>query len=162
MILVLHAAPGQRLPAGVREPLGALATRLRPRTLRVHIVAAGDGLVRRLNREFRDLDRTTDVLSFLYESKPGLDAFDPDAEIYISMPVAARQARRRGHPLREEFMVLALHGLLHVQGYDHDARADERRMRAAEQRHLQWLVHHWPRWTPRPMLAVPRGRPAAR
>ena len=162
MIVVLQAAPGQRLPAGVREPLRALGDRLRPISLRVHVVAAGDGLVRRLNREFRGLDRPTDVLSFVYESKPGVDGTDPDAEIYISRPVAVRQARQRGHTLREEFMVLALHGLLHVQGHDHDARADERRMRAAEQRHLRWLVQRWPRWTPRPMLAAPRSRLAAR
>ncbi len=162
MIIALHAAPGQRLPAGVRDPLCALGDRLRPISRHVHVVAAGDGLVRRLNREFRGLDRTTDVLSFVYDSKPGRDASDPDAEIYISMPVAARQARQRGHTLREEFMVLSLHGLLHVQGYDHDAGADAVRMRAAEQRHLRWLRQRWPRCTPRPMLAALEARPAAR
>lgn len=162
MILMLRAAPGQRLPAGVREPMEALGRRLRPLSLRVQVVAAGDALVRRLNREFRGLDRRTDVLSFVYESAPGHDAADPDAEIYISMPVAARQAQRRGHTLREEFMVLTLHGLLHVQGHDHDARTDERRMRAAEQRHLRWLARRWPHWAPRPMLVETTTRLPAR
>jgi rRNA maturation RNase YbeY len=162
MIVVLQTASGQRLPAGVQAPLRALGDRLRPVSLRVQVVAAGDALVRRMNREFRGLDHSTDVLSFVYESQPSPDRADPDAEIYISMPVAVRQARQRGHALREEFMVLVLHGLLHVQGHDHDAGDDERRMRAAEQRHLRWLVQRWPRWTPRPMLAATRSRPAAR
>jgi probable rRNA maturation factor len=160
MILDLQAAPGERLPLGVRAPLRALGARLRPGALRVQIVAAGDPLVRRLNREFRGMDRSTDVLSFVYESKPRRDGDGVDAEIYISIPVAKRQARQRHHALREEFLILALHGLLHIQGYDHHAPADERRMRAAEQRHLRWFESIRPQWKPRPMLGSPRQQHA--
>lgn len=162
MILGVQAAPGAQLPRGVRAPLQALGARLRPGALQVQIVAAGDTMVRRLNREFRGMDRSTDVLSFVYESKPRRDAGDADAEIYISIPAAKRQARQRDHALRDEFLILALHGLLHIQGYDHHGLADERRMRAAEQRHLRWLESSWPEWKPRPMLESSRQQRAGR
>jgi ssRNA-specific RNase YbeY (16S rRNA maturation enzyme) len=56
--------------------------------------------------------------------------------------------------LQDEFCVLALHGLLHIQGHDHHAAADARRMQAAEARHLRWLRRSWPQRRPRSMLTA--------
>jgi len=81
----------------------------------VAIVLAGDGLLRRLNRQFRGLDRATDVLSF-----PGEGGEDGLGDIVISVPTAARNARRHGHSVLRELDILALHGFLHVLGHDHE------------------------------------------
>jgi probable rRNA maturation factor len=81
----------------------------------VSVVLAGDGLLRRLNRDFRGKDRPTDVLSF-----PGGEGEEGLGDVVISVPTAARNARRLGHSVPRELDVLALHGFLHVLGYDHE------------------------------------------
>ena len=81
----------------------------------VSVVLAGDGLLRRLNRDFRGKDRPTDVLSF-----PGVEGDEGLGDVVISVPTAARNARRLGHSVPRELDVLALHGFLHVLGYDHE------------------------------------------
>jgi probable rRNA maturation factor len=70
--------------------------------------------VRALNRRFRRKDAATDVLSFPSDAPPHL------GDIVIAAGVARRQAVSQGHPLRVELRVLALHGLLHLLGYDHE------------------------------------------
>jgi probable rRNA maturation factor len=81
----------------------------------VSVVLAGDGLLRRLNRDFRGKDRPTDVLSF-----PGGEGDEGLGDVVISVPTAARNAHRLGHSVPRELDVLALHGFLHVLGYDHE------------------------------------------
>jgi probable rRNA maturation factor len=81
----------------------------------VSLVLAGDHLLRRLNREFRGKDRPTDVLSF-----PGEGGEEGLGDVVISVPTAERNARRQGHRLPRELDILALHGFLHVLGYDHE------------------------------------------
>ena len=89
------------------------------RSLRVggelSLVLAGDGLLRRLNRVYRGKDKPTDVLSF-----PGEGGEAGLGDIVISVANAERNARRFGRTLPEELDVLALHGFLHVLGYDHE------------------------------------------
>jgi probable rRNA maturation factor len=80
------------------------------------LVLAGDGLLRRLNRVYRGKDKATDVLSF-----PGEGGEAGLGDIVISVATAARNARRLGRSLPQELDVLALHGFLHVLGYDHEA-----------------------------------------
>lgn len=82
--------------------------------------------MRSLNRQFRGKDHATDVLSFPSGERGFL------GDIVIAAGVAARQAREAGHALTTELRVLALHGLLHLLGYDHEA--DEGRMARAEAR----------------------------
>jgi probable rRNA maturation factor len=81
----------------------------------VAVVLAGDHLLRRLNRQFRGKDRPTDVLSF-----PGEGGEEGLGDVVISVPTAERNARRQGHRLPRELDILALHGFLHVLGYDHE------------------------------------------
>ena len=83
--------------------------------------------MRALNRQFRGKDYATDVLSFPAD-KPFL------GDIVIAIGVAKRQAREQKHPLTTELRVLALHGLLHLLGYDHDHRQDRGRMARVEAR----------------------------
>ena len=90
------------------------------------VLVAGDEFVRRANVRYRGKRGSTDVLSF------------PDGEggrlgdILISAGRAARQAAEFGHPVETEVCVLALHGLLHLLGYDHET--DEGEMAAVERR----------------------------
>jgi len=150
-LVIAHEA-GCRLPRGTRAPLLALAARSRPARARVQLVLGGDALLQRLNREFRRRDVPTDVLSFRYdETAAGLDA---EAEIYVSLERAASQARERGHALGREVVLLVLHGLLHLQGYDHHSAEEARRMHAAETRAWRWLGDRWPRLAGAPLVAV--------
>jgi rRNA maturation RNase YbeY len=84
--------------------------------------------MRALNRRFRRQDRPTDVLAF--------PAGEPDrlGDVVIAAGVARRQARDAGPALGTELRLLALHGLLHLLGYDHDGEADAGRMARIERR----------------------------
>jgi probable rRNA maturation factor len=85
-----------------------------------------DGQVRRLNARYRGLDSATDVLSFAADEPGQL------GEVVIACGVARRQARKARHPVQVELRVLALHGLLHLLGYDHEH--DDGRMAQVERR----------------------------
>jgi len=82
----------------------------------VNIAIVSDARVRALNRRYRGVDRATDVLSF----PAGGPAKSFLGDIVIARGVARRQARAAGHGEATEIKVLALHGLLHLLGYDHE------------------------------------------
>jgi probable rRNA maturation factor len=125
--------------------LAAWLARVAPARIRgtVTIALVSDARMRTLNRSWRRVDHATDVLSF-----PALDASDAGSErgkegkragrsahlgdIVIAKGVAARQARAAGHSEAAEWRVLALHGLLHLLGYDHEQ--DEGEMARVEAR----------------------------
>jgi probable rRNA maturation factor len=91
---------------------------LRTENAEVHLVLTGDQTIRELNQRFRDIDRATDVLSF-----PEGDVLPSGrrllGEIVISLDSARRQAEALGHDEVRELSELALHGTLHLLGYDH-------------------------------------------
>ncbi len=89
-----------------------------------------DGRMRALNRDFRGLDKATDVLSFRSARRGSARGYLGD--IVISAETALRQARRRRSTLRRELEVLTLHGFLHLLGYDHET--DDGQMRRIEYR----------------------------
>ena len=102
------------------------------------VAIVSDARVRALNRQYRRKDTATDVLSFpasapvaLRRGKPG-DERGYLGDVVIASGVAARQAREAGHSLATELRVLALHGLLHLLGYDHER--DDGRMARLERR----------------------------
>jgi probable rRNA maturation factor len=112
---------GRTVPApGLGVWLARVAPRSAPREVTVALVS--DARIRALNRRFRRKDAATDVLSF-----------DP-ADIAIATGVARRQARQAGHSYADELKVLALHGLLHLMGYDHHVPSDRGRMARLERR----------------------------
>lgn len=96
---------------------------------RVSIALVSDQRIRTLNRTYRRNDYATDVLSFPSGTK-ALDSFL--GEIVIARGVARRQAREARHSELTELRVLALHGLLHLIGYDHERDGGE--MRRTERR----------------------------
>jgi probable rRNA maturation factor len=119
--------------------LAAWLARVAPRTVRgeAAIAIVSDRAIRTLNRDYRHTDTPTDVLSFPTASRTWHPA--PSAhlgDIVIARGVARRQAREAGHSYATELKVLALHGLLHLLGYDHHASSDRGRMARMERRLL--------------------------
>lgn len=99
----------------------------------VDVLLAGDRTLRRLNRTFRGKDKATDVLSFpACGDAPGAEelAGVHAGDLAISLDTAAKQAKEQGHTLRDEVRVLMLHGLLHLDGMDHEV--DDGEMAARE------------------------------
>jgi len=105
------------------------------------LVIADDDTLRELNRSYRGVDNTTDVLAFAF-SQPGNEGGEhfitpPDktlhlGEIFISYRQAERQAEEQHHPLERELALLVIHGVLHLLGYEHERPEVEERMRAME------------------------------
>jgi probable rRNA maturation factor len=85
------------------------------------LLLTDDEQIRQLNRDFRQEDKPTDVLSFpAGEEGPEMGEFIPYlGDIAISVPYAARQAAQAGHDLAGELQLLAVHGVLHLLGHDH-------------------------------------------
>lgn len=94
-------------------------------------VITSDKQLRRLNREFRNQDRATDVLSF-----PSDDSDGSLGDIAISFIRAKHQAKRYGHRVDQEIEILMLHGVLHLLGMDHETDNGEM---AQEER--KWREH---------------------
>jgi probable rRNA maturation factor len=92
----------------------------------ITVAIVPDARVRALNRQYRRKDTPTDVLSFPSDERGYL------GDVVIAAGVARRQARAAGHSVQTELRVLALHGLLHLLGYDHER--DDGRMSRVERR----------------------------
>ena len=113
----------------------------------VSVVVTGDERVHELNRAYRGVDRPTDVLSFpLFEAEElqGVLSLGGDlpvalGDIVISIEKAAAQGEEYGHGIRRELAFLAVHGLLHLLGYDHETDAQRAEMRAREEQVLSSL-----------------------
>ena len=107
------------------------------------VTLTGDEHLREYNRRFRGLDEPTDVLAFAAQEKPTDQRFQapPGTEhwlgdIVISLPRARVQARAARHPMDDEVRLLAVHGFLHLLGYDHAEVEEETRMRELTERIL--------------------------
>lgn len=91
------------------------------------IVFIDDEKMHEMNLKYRGVDRTTDVLSFAFNDVP--DEFESEVEmlgdIYISIPKAIAQAEEYEHSVKRELSFLAVHGFLHILGYDHMTPEDE-------------------------------------
>lgn len=106
----------------------------------ITVTFEGEQRIRELNKQYRNVDRATDVLSFPMlniaypqKLKDYTDETSPDGELYlgdvvICPKIARRQAREYGHSKKREIGFLALHGLLHVLGYDHMTEDEEKIM----------------------------------
>jgi probable rRNA maturation factor len=100
--------------------------------LSIHCI--GDRRMRTLNRRYRGIDRTTDVLSFaIQEGEEFFVGTQDDSvlelgDIFISIPQISRQAKRFGISEKEEFTRMLVHGVLHVLGYDHVHPKDAQKM----------------------------------
>ena len=107
------------------------------------VTLTGDENLREYNNRYRGLDEPTDVLAFgareqptdrRFQAPPGTE--DWLGDIVISVPLARRQAREAGHPVNDELRLLAVHGFLHLLGYDHAEPEEEATMTALTKRIL--------------------------
>ena len=132
-VTVQYAALGDDLPARpllrrwVRAALGAdfAAT-----TVVLRFVEAAES--RALNRCYRDRDRPTNVLAFVYDAKRGAEGHLLSGDIVLCAPVLRREANRQGKTLDAHCAHLVVHGMLHLQGYVHDHAVEAARMEARE------------------------------
>ena len=108
-----NASSGQALTRGLAQWMQKIAPANARGDLSIAIVS--DRRMRALNRQFRGKDHATDVLSFPSDDRGFM------GDIVIAAGVAKRQAKEAGHAVNTEVRVLALHGLLHLLGYDHEA-----------------------------------------
>jgi probable rRNA maturation factor len=123
----------------------ALAREQAPQDAEVSVVLVDDAYIRELNRQYRGKDTPTDVLSFaMRESVPEEEAIEgePEAEqllgdIVISVERAREQAEEYGHSFERELGYLAVHGMLHLLGYDHEKEDDRKIMRQKEEEILK-------------------------
>ena len=107
----------------------------------VSLVFTDSETVQRLNRDYRGVDRPTDVLAFYMLTQKEANSFfalPPDGvlrlgEVIISYPQAAEQAKEQGHSVEQELALLIIHGILHLLGYDHEQPEEEKRMRGREE-----------------------------
>lgn len=113
---VRSGPPARRVAEWAGRALSAADPRSRAT---VSVLLCGDARMRRLNRDFRRIDRPTDVLSFP-SGEPGFLG-----DVAIDVPYAARQARKRGHTVGREVQLLLAHGVLHLLGYDHETDEGE-------------------------------------
>ncbi len=95
-----------------------------------NIILVDNDYIHRLNKEYRGIDRETDVISFALEDNK--DEINLDfrilGDIYISLDKAREQALLYGHSFLRELSFLTVHGLLHLLGYDHMLESDEKVM----------------------------------
>lgn len=114
---------------------GAQLLQLPKQSLAV-LTLTGDEHLREYNRRYRGLDEPTDVLAFAAQEAPSDQRFQapPGTEhwlgdIVISLPRAREQARAAHHSMNDEVRLLAVHGFLHLLGYDHAEPGEEARMK---------------------------------
>lgn len=98
----------------------------------VGVTFVGDRRMRRLNRQYRKKDQTTDVLAFTMREGPSVHSISL-GDVVIAVPTASCHARKENRSLDEEVAVLLIHGILHLCGYDHEQNIREaRRMHRRE------------------------------
>ena len=117
-------------PRTVRRRAARLLAALDETDAELSILLCDDATIHELNREYRAVDRPTDVLAFPlpddHGSPPGLPRTLGD--VVISVETAARQARQRRRTLIAEVSTLLIHGLLHLLGHDHERQVDRAAM----------------------------------
>lgn len=107
------------------------------RDLALTVRIVGEAESQQLNRQYRHVDRPTNVLSFPFETPPGFAGNDPFiGDLAICLPVILREAREQSKPTEHHWAHMAIHGTLHLLGYDHETDTDAEHMEALETRLL--------------------------
>ncbi len=94
----------------------------------IGIIITGDREIHQLNRDYREIDQPTDVLSFNQNYTDPETGLEYLGDVIISVPTAKKQAQIGGHSLDQEIQLLVIHGILHLAGFDHDTRLNQSKM----------------------------------
>ena len=109
--------------------------------LYINIILTNPGNIRNINKQYRNIDKETDVLSFpMFEKeeieemkKNGNDINEPLGDIIISIARVKQQAEEYGHSFERELSYMLIHGFYHLMGYDHMNDEDKKQMREKEE-----------------------------
>lgn len=126
---LVERAARAAIRGGARKQAGEIA-----------LVLADDATVKRLNRDYRGKDKPTNVLSFPMGGEPGPDG-EPAAlgDVVLALETIQAEAKAQGKRVADHVSHLAVHGVLHLLGFDHEKDAPARRMEALETRILASL-----------------------
>ena len=125
MVIIINQLKKKPLPRKrIKDLLERLSLKYKRQRAEVVVGFVGPQTMRQLNRKYRHQDKPTDVLSFT------MDEQGPDGQYYlgdiiICPQVASRQAKQQGHSLSRELEILAIHGYLHLLGFEHGAGLEE-------------------------------------
>ena len=99
------------------------------------IIFVDEQEIQEINKEYRNIDKITDVISFAFEDNAKLvyNDFRVLGDIYVCIPRMIEQAREYGHSEKRELSFLTVHGLLHLLGYDHMEKEEEKEMFALQE-----------------------------
>lgn len=103
----------------------------------VSLIITGPITIRKINREYRNIDKVTDVISFALLDNEETVEYEDEIElgdIFINRNRVISQAKEYGHSKKREFVFLFVHGLLHLLGYDHMNKEDEKKMFALQKK----------------------------
>jgi len=145
MTIELDIQQETAVPEGIEDALRAAVDAVlnieQVSAVALTILLTDDEKMRSLNRQFRSVDKTTDVLSFSFgdDQVPLGESLVYLGDIAISAPYAYRQAAAQGHGATAEVQLLAIHGILHLLGYDHEAAEAKQRMWAVQRKALDQL-----------------------
>ena len=92
------------------------------------VVFIDDEKMHSMNLKYRNIDRTTDVLSFALNDENSVRGENMLGDIFVSIPKMIEQAKDYGHSKKRELSFLVVHGLLHLLGYDHQTNEEEKIM----------------------------------
>jgi len=137
VLSVQYAVPSGGLPTRTHVRKWTVAALKRDAEITVRFVGEEEG--RTLNRDYRGKDYATNVLTFVYEEGEPLAG-----DIVLAVPVVAREAAEQHKTLEEHYAHLLVHGVLHLQGYDHETEADALVMESLEKEVMQGLGYNDP------------------
>ena len=111
----------------VEDFINYCASNLKLKNVLFNVIIIDNDSIHKINKKYRNIDRETDVITFALEDNKQIDTKDVRVlgDIYISYDRVISQAKEYNHSTRREICFLAVHGLLHLLGYDHMNKEDE-------------------------------------
>lgn len=106
------------------------------KTYYISFMLTTNPVIHKINKEYRNVDRPTDVISFAYNETENIGPMEVVGDIIISIDKVKEQAKEYGHSDKREFFYLLTHGMLHILGYDHIEADERKKMREKEERYL--------------------------
>lgn len=134
-VALQHASREKGLPTDEDFQRWAQAA-LQPESAEVVIRIVDEEESRQLNRDYRGRDKPTNVLSFPFEAPPEV-AMEHLGDLVICAPVVAEEAAWQGKLLQHHWAHMVVHGMLHLQGYDHQNQEEAEQMESLEQKLLE-------------------------
>lgn len=101
------------------------------------LLIADNKIIKQINKEYRNKDTETDVISFAYNETENIGGLNVLGDIIISLEKVKNQSKEYGHSEEREFYYVLCHGMLHLLGYDHIEEEDKKIMRKREEETLE-------------------------